>query len=95
MWMIFGTTAIITAIINLYCAFAHRNAQWFRFLSLSFTALTLCGFMKLLHAWIAAGDWSALMDTAGVIKLLIWLTVTSIILNSVSLIMPLVRNNKG
>ncbi len=91
MWIMFGTLAIISAAINIYCTFARLNAQWFRFLSLSFTALTLCGFMRLFHGKVIAGDWSALMDTAGVIEILIWLTIASIMLNSVSLLVPVLK----
>jgi len=91
MWLLFGVAAIITAMFNIIFTVTLRNAQWFRFASLSFTALTLCGFLRLFYGWIIAEDWSALMDVVGVSKLLIILTVASILLNSISLLLPLLK----
>ena len=44
MWLLFGIVAIITAILNVVWTMWHREAKWFRFVSLSFTAFTLCVF---------------------------------------------------
>ena len=46
-WLITGIAAIITAIANILCVMLHREAKWFRFASLSLTALTLCAFYGL------------------------------------------------
>lgn len=43
MWLIFGAGAIITALLNII-DFKNR-ADIFRFLSLAFTILTVCGFL--------------------------------------------------
>lgn len=38
MWLIFGTVAIIFAILNVVSSFRNKEPKWFRFASLSFTA---------------------------------------------------------
>lgn len=47
MWMILGTAAIVSAILNTCFTLRHRDAKWFRFISLSLTALTLCAWYSL------------------------------------------------
>ena len=44
MWLVFGIGAIIFAGFNVIWAFKNKNAKWFRFFSLSLTALTVCSF---------------------------------------------------
>ncbi len=89
MWFFFGSVAIVTAILNVAWTLQHREAKWFRFTSLSCTALTLCAFCQLQDRWVLKEDWSALMDVAGLSRLLQILTVTSILINSTSLLLPL------
>ena len=85
MWVILDTAAIITAILNLTRDFLGKDGACFRFASLSLTALTLCAFHSMLNRWVMAEDWSALMDTAGISKVLWVLTIVSILFNGISL----------
>ena len=86
MWLLFGIAAIITAALNVIWTLRHRDAKWFRFISLSFTALTLCAFYSLANHWTILGDSSALLDVMPTLSKALWLlTITSIIINSVSL----------
>ena len=40
MWLLFGPLAIIFAVLNVIWTLKHKEAKWFRYLSLSFTILT-------------------------------------------------------
>ena len=86
MWLFFGITAIITAILNIIWTLRHREAKWFRFLSLSLTVFTVCSFYAHAAHWVLAEDWSALMDVLPTTSNMLWsLTVTSVAINSISL----------
>lgn len=86
MWLFFGITAIITAILNVIWTLRHREAKWFRFLSLSLTVFTVCSFYAQAAHWVLAKDWSALMDVLPTTSNMLWsLTVTSVAINSISL----------
>ena len=86
MWLFFGITAIITAILNVIWTLRHREAKWFRFLSLSLTVFTVCSFYAQAAHWVLAEDWSALMDVLPTTSNMLWsLTVTSVAINSISL----------
>ena len=86
MWLFFGITAIITAILNVIWTLRHREAKWFRFLSLSLTVFTVCSFYAQAAHWVLAEDWSALMDVLPTTSNMLWsLTVTSVAMNSISL----------
>lgn len=86
MWLFFGITAIITAILNVIWTLRHREAKWFRFLSLSLTVFTVCSFYAQAAHWVLAEDWSALMDVLPTTSNALWsLTVTSVAINSISL----------
>lgn len=86
MWMIFGTAAIIAAILNIAWCMRKRDAKWFRFASLSLTAFTLCAFYSANAKWVLKEDWSALMDVVPAMSKALWvLTLASILINSISL----------
>ena len=86
MWLFFGITAIIAAILNIVWTLRHREAKWFRFLSLSLTVFTICSFYAEAAHWVLAEDWSALMDVLPTTSNMLWsLTVTSVAINSISL----------
>ena len=87
MWMLFGIIAIITAILNVIWTIRHREAKWFRYISLSFTALTVCAFYSMANHWAIIGDDSALLDVMPTLSMLLWfLTIFSIIINGISLL---------
>lgn len=85
MWMIFGVSAIITALLNII---NYKNkANIFRFLSLSFTSLTVCAFYTDGAGRVVIEDWAGLMDTMPTISKALWICVVlSILINSISLI---------
>ena len=87
MWLLFGTTAIITAILNLIWTIRHREAKMFRFISLSCTALTLCAFYSLAKQWVLTEAADMLLDVMPTMSKVLWvLTIASIIINSISLL---------
>jgi len=86
MWMFLGVAAIIMAILNVIWSVRNQEAKWFRFISLSLTALTLCAFYSTNAKWVLNEDWSALMDVVPTMSTALWvLTIASILLNSISL----------
>ena len=86
MWLFFGTTAIITAVLNIVWTLKGLDAKWFRFISLSLTAFTLCTFYTQVYQWVLIEDWSALYDVLPTVSKALWfLTIASIIINSISL----------
>ena len=87
MWIIFGLSAIVTACLNLYCWSRGRETKWFRFLSLSLTALTRCANYSHDAQWVLKEDWSALMDVVPSMSQYLWvMTVGSIALNGITLL---------
>ena len=86
MWLFLGTTAIITAVLNIVWTLKGLDAKWFRFISLSLTAFTLCTFYTQVYQWVLIEDWSALYDVVPTVSKALWfLTIASIIINSISL----------
>lgn len=85
MWLIFGAAAIITALLNIINF--KNSADFFRFLSLSLTSLTVCAFYADGAGRVIQEDWAGLMDTMPTISKALWICVAlSIIINSISLI---------
>lgn len=86
MWLFLGMAAIITAVLNIIWTLNGLDAKWFRFISLSLTALTLCAFYTQVYQWILIKDWSALYDVVPTMSKALWIiTILSIIINSISL----------
>ena len=86
MWILFGTVAIIAAILNIIWTIRHRDAKWFRYISLSFTILTLCAEYSLVNKWLLSGDLSALTDVVPTMSNALWfLSIVSILINGISL----------
>ena len=86
MWMVLGIAAIITAILNVICTVMNKDAKWFRFISLSLTALTLCAIYSMDAKWVSNEDWSAMMDVVPNMSKMVWiLTIASVLLNGISL----------
>ena len=86
MWLFFGITAIITAILNVIWTLRQREAKWFRFFSLSFTVFTVCSFYAGAAHWVLKEDWRALTDVLPTTSKVLWfLTTASVFMNSISL----------
>lgn len=91
MWILFGVSAIIFAVLNVVWTLNHRNAKWFRFVSLSLTALTVWALYYDAADYVKKEDWSTLMDILpSVSPALLVCTVLSIAINAISLF----RENK-
>ena len=82
MWLIFGISAIIFAVLNVMATIKNKNAQGYRFLSLSLSALTVCALYFDGASRVIKEDWASLMD----IKALWVLVILSIAVNSVSIL---------
>lgn len=86
MEIVLGIAAIIFAVLNIVFTLKKKNAGLYRYLSLSFTAVTVCAFYSSAARDVAEKDWSALMDTVPTISTALWvLVLISILINSVSL----------
>lgn len=87
MWIIFGILAIVALLLNLAFYFTDKKADIFRFISVSFTALTVCAFYAQNKSWVIKEDWGALMDVVPTTSVALWvLVLLSIIINGISLI---------
>lgn len=79
------------AVFNLFWSYQNKDSKWFRFVSLSLTALTVCAFYADGAMRIVNEDWGGLMDIMPTMSKAIWVCVIlSILINSVSLF----RENK-
>ena len=86
MWLVSGMVAIVSAVLNIAWAAKGRESKWFRFISLSATALTLCAFYSIHAKWVINEDWIALMDVVPSMTRSLWvLTVLSVMINSITL----------
>ena len=86
MWIVFGIVAVASAILNLAWAAKGREPKWFRFISLSATALTVCAFNSVNAEWVINEDWIALMDVVPAMTRSLWVsTVLSVIVNGITL----------
>lgn len=86
MWIFFSGIAMIAALCNLIWTAKGKEAKRFMFISLSFTALTLCAFYSADAKWVIEEDWGALADVTPMTSKALWVcTVASVGVNSVSL----------
>ena len=86
MWLLFGTIAIVTALLNIAWSARDKDPRWFRYTSLSFSALTICTFYSQSAQWVAHEDWAALADVVPTMSKWVWICATaSILINSISL----------
>lgn len=86
MVIVLGIAAIVFAVLNIVFTLKKKNTELYRYLSLSFTSLTVCAFYSSAARDVAEKDWSALMDTVPTISTALWvLVLISILINSISL----------
>lgn len=88
MWLLFGISAIIFAVLNIIWTFnnKNKNVKWFKFISLSLTALTVCAFYADAAMRVTKEDWGGLMDIMPTMSKSLWFCVIlSIVINSISL----------
>lgn len=87
MWIAFGIISIIFAILNVLYTLQNKEAEWFRFLNFSFTALTVCSFYAVSAEFVEKENWASLMDTMPTMSIALWICVVlSIVINSISII---------
>lgn len=80
----FGITAIVAAILNVIWTMRRREGKWFRFISLSFTALTLCAYYSLAKQWVLTNAADQLLDVMPTLSDVLWfLTIASVMLNGI------------
>ncbi|MBP3633965.1 MAG: hypothetical protein J6J43_05285 [Oscillospiraceae bacterium] len=86
MWVIFGSGAVLLAVLGVIRRFLHCDGTWCSYLSLSLTALTLCAFCTRIGIWVTKEDWSALADVMPGMSKVFWiLTLASIVINAIGL----------
>lgn len=86
MWLILGIGAIVFAALNIIWSFQGKDPRWFRFASLSFTALTVCASYADEAKRVINEDWSGVIDVMPTMSKALWVCVIlSILINSVSL----------
>lgn len=86
MWLLFGIIAVVTAVLNIIWTIRKRDAKWFRFISLSFTAFALCAFYALALQWVLTDAADQLLDVMPTLSKVLWvLTGVSVIVNGISL----------
>lgn len=86
MWIFFSFIAIVTALLNVIWTVKGKEPKLLMFLSLSFTAFTLCAFYSDDAKWVINEDWGALSDVTPIMSKLLWVcTIVSVVINSVSL----------
>ena len=87
MWLIFGISAIIFALLNVMATIKNKNAQRYRFLRFSLTALTVCALYFDGASRVIKEDWASLMDIMPTMSKALWvLVILSIAINSVSIL---------
>lgn len=87
MWLIFGTLAIVATFLNLIAYGQGKETKYLRFIALSCTALTMCGFYSGSAKWIVNQDYSALEDVVPTLSTYTWLMVgASIFMNGLTLL---------
>ena len=87
MWLVFGIGAAVFAGLNVFASMRGKDPAWFRFISLSLTALTLSAFYADGAARVMKEDWGGLMDIMPSVSRMLWgCTAGSSLLNAVSLI---------
>lgn len=83
----FGITAVVAAILNVIWTLRNRGAKFFSYISLSFTALTLCSYYSLAKHWVLTHAADQLLDVMPTLSDVLWfLTIASIMLNGICLL---------
>ena len=86
MWLYFGIVGIVAAIFNVIWTLRQKDAKWFRYISMAFTALTVCSFYSLAYQWVITKQADQLLDVMPTLSSVFWfLTIASITINGVSL----------
>ncbi len=86
MWVFLGLASIVTAILNLFSWTQGKETSYYRFLSVSLTALTMCAFYSDGARRVRAEDWAGLLDIMPTMSTALWVCViASILVNGITL----------
>lgn len=92
-FIFYGVLSIAFAFVNLFRATQNKDYKLYMFLSLVFTAFTVCGFI--VDASVRITDISYLEDVNGFAHILLWVLVgCSIVLNSIPMIVEEIKLKK-
>ena len=82
----FGIMAVVAAILNVIWTLCHRDTKYLSYISLSFTALTLCAYYSLAKQWVLTNAADQLLDVMPALSDVLWfLTIASVMLNGICL----------
>jgi hypothetical protein len=86
MWLVLGLASIITAVLNIFSWTQGKETSYYRFASISLTALTMCAFYSDGAKRVAGESWGTLLDTMPTLSPLLWVCViVSIVVNGITL----------
>ena len=86
MWLFLGSASIITAVLNLISWIQGKETSYYRFASVSLTALTMCAFYSDSAGRVRVEDWAGLMDIMPAMSKALWVCViASILINGITL----------
>lgn len=87
MWAFLALASIVSAILNLVQWARGQEAKYFRFASISLTALTMCAFYSDSAKRVIREDWGGLMDIMPSMSGALWVCViASILINGITLL---------
>ena len=86
MWLVLGLASIITAVVNLISWTRGKETSYYRFASISLTALTMCAFYSDGARRVASESWGTLLDVMPTMSPVLWVCVIiSILVNGITL----------
>ncbi|MBR2811391.1 MAG: hypothetical protein IKD69_08425 [Solobacterium sp.] len=86
MWLLFGSAAVITALFNYFAWTRGKETEYYRFASISLTALTMCAFYSDGARRVPGESWGTLMDIMPTMSPVLWGCVAaSILINGITL----------
>ena len=86
MWLFLGSASIITAVLNLISWIQGKETSYYRFASVSLTALTMCAFYGDGARRVRVEGWGGLMDIMPTMSTALWVCViASILINGITL----------
>ena len=87
MWVFLALASIVTAVLNLVQWARGQETKYFRFASISLTALTMCAFYGDSAKRVIKEDWSGLMDIMPGMSGTLWICViASLLINGITLL---------
>lgn len=86
MWAVLGIAAIAAAVLNLVAGANGNETKYYRFASMSLTALTVCALYSDGARRVEGESWGTLMDIMPTMSKVLWVCVIiSVLINGISL----------